>query len=443
MRTIRFLLLIALTGTVTLSQARQTKTIDGDRLVSITPLPEMGGEACLPETLMASLQPGQNPNSRVASQPLTNTANSSRPAIVLERPPVRSIRDTRPTCSAIAVDIKNNEVVLQDENLFQIMVYDRMTNTPANAAFSEPKRVIAGLETKVEFNCGLYIDPNTGDIYSINNDTIDTMVVFSRNAKGNVRPNRELSTPHRTYGIAVNERDQELFLTIQDPPMVVVHHKNAEGDAEPVRVLRGNRTGLRDAHGIGLDAKNGWIFVANYGSAAVYEDGGGNFVGDRNGAMIRGSGTFNPPSITVYPIKASGDTPPIRTIQGPNTGLNWPAHVYVDDAHGELFVANDSGDSILVFHVTDNGNVAPVRMLKGADTQLKNPTGIFVDAAHDELVVSNMGNHRATIYPRTAQGNTPPIRVIRSGPEGKKALMIGNPGSVAYDSKREEILVPN
>ena len=63
--------------------------------------------------------------------------------------------------------------MLQDESLFQIMVYDRMSNTPANAVLSEPKRVIAGLETKVEFNCGLYVDPRTGDIYSINNDAID------------------------------------------------------------------------------------------------------------------------------------------------------------------------------------------------------------------------------------------------------------------------------
>jgi hypothetical protein len=68
---------------------------------------------------------------------------------------------------------------------------------------------------------------------------------------------------------------------------------------------------------------------------------------------------------------------------------------------------------------------------------------VYVDTIHDELVVSNMGNHRATVYPRTVDGNTAPIRTIRSGPEGKTALMIGNPGSVAYDSKREEILVPN
>jgi hypothetical protein len=37
----------------------------------------------------------------------------------------------------------------------------------------------------------------------------------------------------------------------------------------------------------------------------------------------------------------------------------------------------------------------------------------------------------------------PPLRTIRSAPADKLALAIGNPGAVAYDSKRQEILVPN
>jgi hypothetical protein len=66
-----------------------------------------------------------------------------------------------------------------------------------------------------------------------------------------------------------------------------------------------------------------------------------------------------------------------------------------------------------------------------------------VDTQNDELWVSNYGNHTATVYKTTAEGDTPPLRVIRSGPLGQLALMIGNPGALAYDSKREEILAPN
>jgi hypothetical protein len=106
-------------------------------------------------------------------------------------------------------------------------------------------------------------------------------------------------------------------------------------------------------------------------------------------------------------------------------------------------VANDSDDSILVFRSTDTGNIAPTRMIRGPKTQLKNPTGLFLDSRNNEIWASNMGNHRATVYDRTANGDVAPKRVIRSAPAEKVALAIGNPGAVGYDSKREEILVPN
>lgn len=379
-------------------------------------------------------------------------AAEPRASIALERAPRRVIRDPFPTYSAVAVDPRNNEVVLEDENLFQIMVYDRTANTPPAAAMTEPKRVIGGLETKVEFNCGVYVDPENGDIYTVDNDRNDMVVIFSRKARGNVPPDRILKTPHSIYGIAADESRQELFLAVQNPPMVLVYPKYAEGEVKPIRVLRGNKTGLSDAHGIGLDIKNGWMFVANYGGGSQYKDGGGDWLPQMQpgitvlaggGNMVPGSGTFEPPSITVYPIQAKGDTPPLRTIQGSNTQLNWPAQIYVDDQHGELYVANDGDNSIVVFRLTDNGNIAPSRVLKGSKTQIRNPTGVFVDTAHDELFVASMGNHQATVYPRTARGDTPPVRVIRAGPAGMPALMIGNPGAVAYDSKRDEILVPN
>ncbi|MCZ6491724.1 MAG: hypothetical protein O7A06_14500, partial [Acidobacteria bacterium] len=163
---------------------------------------------------------------------------------------------------------------------------------------------------------------------------------------------------------------------------------------------------------------------------------------DRNRAL-RGSGQSNPPSIAIYSIKAEGDTPPLRVIEGPRTQLNWPAAMFVDSERGELYIANDAEDSVLVFRVTDSGDVAPTRVIRGSKTGIKNPTGIFVDLKNDEIWVSNMGNHSATVFSRTANGNVAPLRTIRSAPLGKQALAIGNPGAVGYDTMREEVLVPN
>jgi hypothetical protein len=181
------------------------------------------------------------------------------------RQPVRMIRDPNSAFSAVAVDTVHNEVVVTDENLFNIITYDRQTNTPPTSV-SDPQRVIGGLNTKIEFQCGLYIDPVTGDIYAVNNDTVDSLVIFSRKAVGDVTPDRELHTPHGTFGIAVDEQAQELFLSVQHDNALVIYNKMEKGYEAPIRVVQGSHTGLADPHGLVLDAKNKLLFVANHGS---------------------------------------------------------------------------------------------------------------------------------------------------------------------------------
>ena len=115
----------------------------------------------------------------------------------------------------------------------------------------------------------------------------------------------------------------------------------------------------------------------------------------------------------------------------------------LDPATGDLFVANDVGQSILVFRGTDQGDVAPRRVIKGSKTGLSYPTGVFIDTTNKELWAANLGNSSATVYPLTASGDASPLRVIRSAPQGKISLRFGKTQAVAYDSKRQEILVPN
>jgi 6-phosphogluconolactonase (cycloisomerase 2 family) len=407
------------------AQAAQRAATGAPQLVAVDKLPEMEGVMCelqpasAAETLMASLQQAAK----------AATADQSGSNIPGDRAPLRIIRDTNPTYSAIAVDTNSNEVFLEDENLFGIRVFDRTTNTPPSAKFSEPKRTIGGLNTKLEFNCGLYVDPKTGDIYSVANDTVDTLVIFPRDAQGNVKPMREIHTPHGTFGIAVDEANRELFLTVQHEHAVVVYQKEASGDDKPLRRLDGTQTHLQDPHGIALDLKDSLMFVSNHGS-----------VNDRQKV---GTGRFNPPSITVYPIKAEGNTPPLRVIQGPKTMLNWPAAMAWDPEKQELYVANDAGNGVLVFGADANGDAAPLRAIQGPKTGIRYPTGLYLDLKNRELWLANMGNHAATAYKMDANGNVAPVRTIRSTAADQVALAIGNPGAVAYDSKREEILVPN
>ena len=70
-------------------------------------------------------------------------------------------------------------------------------------------------------------------------------------------------------------------------------------------------------------------------------------------------------------------------------------------------------------------------------------SGIGIDTRNDEIWVANFGDHTALAFARDAQGDQPPKRIIRSAPAGTPTAGFGNPMAVAYDSKREEILVPN
>src|SRR5947207_15363472 len=85
--------------------------------------------------------------------------------------------------------------------------------------------------------------PISGEVYVINNDTLNWMTVWDRNARGNVKPTRKLHTPMATFGIAADEENQQLLLTVQDDHAVVTFKKNAKELEGPMRLLQGPRTG--------------------------------------------------------------------------------------------------------------------------------------------------------------------------------------------------------
>jgi hypothetical protein len=215
-----------------------------------------------------------------------------------------------------------------------------------------------------------------------------------------------------------------------------------------MRIIRGAKTGLGDPHGVFYDGTNNEIVVANHGNVSGRQSSPGD-TPRRGRSQAPGAdeplvgGRFEAPSITVYPGTANGDVAPIRRIQGPATGLNWPMALDVDLEHNEIAVANNGDSSIRVFRRTDSGDVPPIRVIKGARTGIAGPMGVAHDVKNDEIWVANYGDHTALVFARTATGNVEPKRVLRNAPAGSPTVGFGNPGAVAYDSKRDEILVPN
>lgn len=445
--------------------------LEPSRLISSERLPAEFNQACVWDA------PGFQRGSPVGSSGLLRASDvidppgavgpSCRADACFEtetRKPIRKIEDEYAGFSAMALDPNRNEVVLVDEFDFDILVYDRLATTPHSAIRTEPKRKIGGPRTNSQFASGVYVDPQDGDIYAINNDSDVGLNVFSRKAHGDVPPDRAFHSPYGAFGIAVDEEKDELLLTVQHDGAVVVWPKSARGEDRPIRLLQGDRTRMADPHGIALDPTNRLIFVANYGTSRQSVPGtlgthgatdtpriphwpSGNLwsrIGEGyRHEILPGTGRFGPPSITVYPVDASGNAAPLRVIEGPKAQLNWPTGIAVDPDRSEIYVTNAAGDSVNVFSSTAHGDAAPIRVLKGSRTLLKNPAGVVVDVANDEVWVANFGNHTATAYKRTASGDVAPVRIIRSAPLDTPTTVISNPYSVAFDSKRDEILVPN
>ena len=366
--------------------------------------------------------------------------------------PVRMVFDPYPSFNGIAMDPASGTVVLSDTNRKSLLTYERSAAGRGNtAAAAEPIRQIMGPDTGIGFVAGVAIDPRHRELMTVNNDVEDRMVVFDYDAHGNITPKRTLYVPHQSWGVALSSKRDEIVFSVQTPNMIVWYKRDAKGLEPPVRVVKGEKTGMADPHGVAVDDANDEVYVANHGNwrpselitayTAYDARESRQELDPTKRVNEQARGRFRLGSVTVFSASASGDVPAKRTIAGPLTQLDWPMGIAVDAANDEIAVASNGNDAILFFRRTAEGNVQPTRVIRGARTGIKSPMGVVVHG--DELWVANFGEHTALVFPRSAAGNVAPARVLRNAPQGTPTTGIGNPYAVAYDSKRKQLLVPN
>src|SRR6266545_4647565 len=218
------------------------------RLINATPFPESMAGSCTWETAAYAPPSFQAPGGRAAG----GAGPSMGDPVVAARTPQQTIRDPYPGFAAIRVDPVHNEVVVMDEFKFDIYVYDRLAVTPAWAPATTPKRVIGGGKTLSRYNSDGYVDTKTGDIYVANYGTERDEVLGSVQQMPNplntvnLRPGqqRPLNWPAGNT-LPYSLRSEVVFGTGKfGPPSIVVHRADAEGNAEPVRVIQGAKAQL-------------------------------------------------------------------------------------------------------------------------------------------------------------------------------------------------------
>ena len=361
--------------------------------------------------------------------------------------PARVVADPYPTLHSVVVDSERNNVFMSDPNRHALWSYDRLAASKGREQI-EPLTGVRGPATGMMFIAAITLDRDEQEIYTVDNDIGDRMMVFPYDAAGNVKPKRVLDVPHQAWGLSISPERNELAVSVESSRQIVIYRKGAEGREQPLRTVRGPKTGLGDPHGVFLDGRNNEIIVANHGNQGGRQPAPGDAPARQRGTRVSEpqpivGGRFDEPSITVYNADAKGDVAPIRRIQGEKTGLNWPMAIDVDRNRNEIAVANNGDSSIRVFRRTDAGDVAPVRVIKGPATRITGPMGVAYDLKNNEIWVANYGDHTALVFSNTASGNVAPKRILRNAPAGSPTVGFGNPGAVAYDSKRDEILVPN
>ena len=378
----------------------------------------------------------------VTGLPAYSQAGASEASEEGDIAPIRVIWDRYPVYAGVAVDSVNDKAVMTDDNNFGVLLYDR--DVPgSNEEITEARRTIAGPQTRLSSVCGVALDPETQEMYVLNTDFGNNMLVFSYEQSGNAAPLRELAVDHGGWGIFLDrEVNNELYFTIQHLNKISVYEPDAQGRDTTVRYIQGPQTKLVDPHGIFVDTKNDEIVITNHHSSHQIETGVQaatlNFR-----YMLQSTGRYELASVTVYDRTAQGDAAPLRTIQGPKTRLNLPLGVAVDHERDVIIVANDQTHSLLFFPRTAQGNVAPSGVIEGPNTLLRNPGVVQVDPKNNELWVTNWGDHSVTIYSLDARGDVAPLRSIRSAPAGEPLAGLGTPSAVAWDSRRDQLLVPN
>lgn len=261
------------------------------------------------------------------------------------------------TAGNLAIDPINQEIFV--EGAFGIEVYPLDFDDA-----SQPIRFITtdGLHPGPRLITELMVDPVHDELYVMIEKlppvqpapSAFTLYVLARDADGWTLPVRTLDPAQFSFfsGMFLDLARDELYL-IGDGG-VHVYPRTIEGVAPPtVRTIE--NPSLRTADALFLDRAKGELYV-----------------------------TIGSTRVAVFNAFSDGPTSPSREIVGPDTEIEWPAGLVVND-RGEIIVTNRAlsvGDALItVFAPGTDGNAAPIRTIRGPSTLLSFAGGVTTDRA--------------------------------------------------------------
>ena len=76
-------------------------------------------------------------------------------------------------------------------------------------------------------------------------------------------------------GVAQDAKHDTIVVANNGDSTILIFDRNAKGNVAPVRTIRGSKTGIDRPIGVAVDAQNGEIWVSNWGdhSALAFDSG--------------------------------------------------------------------------------------------------------------------------------------------------------------------------
>jgi DNA-binding beta-propeller fold protein YncE len=212
-----------------------------------------------------------------------------------------------------------------------------------------PIRIIQGPKTRLNTPDTLEVDPVHEELLVPEDDRV---LVFPVTANGDTAPIRVFQSPAKdgwtaAGGIAVDPIHNVIVLagTVlgeknkagysspygDEREALLIFDRTASGEVQPIRVIRGPRTGMHAVRQIEIQPQGGWIVISQMTAGEVPEP----------------EGTY----IGVYSINDSGNVAPRWKIDGkPSTGMKKPHGIALNPNHKEVVVADMRMNAILTFY---------------------------------------------------------------------------------------------
>jgi len=236
----------------------------------------------------------------------------------------------------------------------------------------------------------------------VTNPFAQAVLVFRGSANGDEAPIRVIQGPRTQLKgslyagvdrLDVDPIHNEIFVPVRDA--ILVFPREAKGDVAPIRVIKGPNTGIQSTQTVAVDAVHNLMVVGDTGA-------GGDPARNRLGVMTvsREEQSSQPRdsrgSLRIFNRTDNGNIKPIRAIGGPKAGISSLTQLQVSSPQGWI-VMTGSG-MVGIWSVFDDGNVPPRWKLDGPKSTLIRPRGVALNPRNKELYVVDMRLNAVLTY---------------------------------------------